>query len=145
MLNCFESMDKELFRIFGWCKMSVRIPHASAIGSWLVAVPNYGAYFRQPFCIIRSSPNYSSLLHDPSCPLHRPHPPPVLTLCPFSMPLWNLTNVKPRKTYPRTHSFPAFNRAVPQRLSSPSFESKSQLSINPRIETMDLPNGSSRP
>src|SRR6266436_3975135 len=38
------------------------------------------------------------LLHDPSCPPLPPHPPRILTSCPFSTPLWNLTNVKQRKT-----------------------------------------------
>jgi hypothetical protein len=41
--------------------------------------------------------NYPSLLHYPSCPLTPPHPPRILTSCPHSMPLWNLTNVKPKK------------------------------------------------
>src|SRR6266849_9230021 len=72
--------------------------------------------------------NYSSLLHDTSCPLPPPHPPRNLTLYPFSTPLWNLTNVKPRKTWPRTRSFPAFNPAIPRRLSSPFCETKSLLS-----------------
>ncbi|KAF8496139.1 hypothetical protein F5888DRAFT_1835168 [Russula emetica] len=30
--------------------------------------------------------NYPSLLYDPSCPLTPPHPPPILTLCPYSTP-----------------------------------------------------------
>ena len=42
--------------------------------------------------------HHPSLLHETSCLLSPPHPPQVPILPPFSMRLWNLTDVRPRKT-----------------------------------------------
>jgi hypothetical protein len=78
-----------------------------------------------------------ALLPELSCQLSQlsqlPPPPPRRspTLYPFSTPLWSLTNVKPRRTWPPIRSFPAFNPANPPRLSSPSLEIKSPHSTNP--------------
>ncbi len=116
-LNCFESTDIRRIRAMG--QMPGPGIHC-LVARGLFQDVSYGAY------------------------LLNPHPPRNLTLYPFSTPLWNLTNVKPRKTWPRTRSFPAFNPAIPRRLSSMSCETKSQLSIKPRIETMDSRNGSPR-
>src|SRR5258708_5442305 len=93
-------------------------------------------------------PPYSTLpplLHDPSCLQAPPHPHPSPTLHLFSTPHWNLTNVKPNKTYPRILSLQAFNPAIPLRLSFPSFGSKSPYPANLKIATRDSQDGSHRP
>jgi hypothetical protein len=84
-------------------------------------------------------------LHDPSCLQPPSHPYRSPTLRPFSTPLCNLTNVKPNKTYPPIRFLSTFNPAIPQRLSSPSFESRSPHSTNLKMAMKDSQIGSRRP
>jgi hypothetical protein len=71
------------------------------------------------------------------CPPSLPRLPPIPTLPPFSTLPWINTIVRLGETSPSIRSFPGFNPVIPPKLSSPSFESKTPSSINPRIATMD--------
>jgi hypothetical protein len=113
-------------------------------GSWAVLGRKLRRLLIDPPSFRPPITNYPSFLYNPSCPLPPPHQPRILNFYPFSTPPWNLTGVKPRRTWHRTRSFPAFSRAIPPRLSSLSCETKFRLSINPGIKTMDSRNGLSR-
>ena len=111
------------------------IIHLAAASRLVGCVGCIRAQERAPAYRSSPGPTFFSTIHDPPCQLHppQPHPGPprslLATLCPFSTPRWNLTDVKLRKTWSRIRSCLAFNPANPPRLSSPSFESESKSSL----------------